>query len=247
MTDTQTRPVSDFVSTVAKMGHPEIMDIASERLRKLVAMTYITEFTADNSTKFEAVRDEILGIMTENVGDVQKQIQAAREAKQTKIGGDLLVAIKSTIMNAAMAIPDADRPLSFTLVYDYSAPVKNADGSPKMIQTVVDGVTSETPERAPDLDLRVHWTESAKTKSTSGATRTGGYKGRVAGSYTFPDSKNADGTLIEWGSMKKYAETKGYKDADGLPRDYLAKTYDIPNQPTEVNGKPQFVATLKAA
>lgn len=238
------KPKKDFVEMVAKMGNP-IMDIPNEKIRRLVAMTFVTEFTLDDSVTYESVYNDVMGTMSENVKDVQKQVAEAIAAKQTKTAAELYATLKPLIVNAATALTDGDRPVSFAILFDYRAAQKNPqDGSPMMD-------ADNNPIVAPDIDLKVHWKDTPKRVGGSSDGRVSSGSGRVAGDYQFPDSLDADGTMHKWGSMAAYAKDKhGYDNKNSehkSPRFFLTEKlglWDIPQRPDE-NGC--FVATAKVA
>ena len=231
-------PKRDFVVMVAKMGHP-IMDIPDEKLRRLVAMTFITEFGEDDSVTYDSVKNDIMGTMTTNLKDMQKQMAEAIAARQTKTSAELYAALRPLIVGEATKIADGDRPLSFRILFDYRTAKKNpADGSP-----ILD--SDGNPVYEADFDLKLFWKESEKAKGgTEGRASSG--SGRVAGDYLFPDSLADDGSLKHWGSMAAYAADKhGYDKKNPEhknPRFFLTefkKLWTIPTTPT--NG--EYVAT----
>lgn len=239
---TPTAPAKrDFVQMVAKMGHP-IMDIPDEKMRRLVAMTFITEFGEDTSVTYESIYNDIVGTITVNIKDMQKQMAEAIALRQIKTQTDIYAAIKPVIMEAFTKLPDGDRPMSARVLFDYRAAVKNTDGSP-----VLDDKGEQ--KREPDIELKLFWKESeARRVSADGRVSSG--SGRVAGSYVFPDSTDENGAPKEWGSMAAYAkETHGYDKTNtehGTPRHFLTeykKLWTIPNQPSD--GK--YVATAYTA
>jgi hypothetical protein len=227
----------DFVQMVAKMGHP-IMDIPDEKLRRLVAMTFITEFGEDTSVTYESIYNDIVGTMTTNIKDMQKQMAEAIAQRQTKTAADIYAALKPVIIDAFVKLPEGDRPMSARVLFDYRAAEKNpADGSP-----ILDEKGEQ--KRSPDIELKLFWKESEARRGGSDGRVSSG-SGRVAGSYLFPDSME-NGAPKEWGSMAAYAkELHGYDKNNAEhknPRYFLTeykKLWTIPNQPTD--GK--YVAT----